>query len=96
MHVAKELEKRGQKISKGTKIPFVVTDGTPGSPLTAIPAEDFAGECDRFYLWENLVYPPTMRLLQSAFPDVDWTRFERVRPSKKARVSPNQMKLIEI
>jgi DNA polymerase elongation subunit (family B) len=96
VHVAKELEKRGQKIGKGTKISFVVTDGTPGSPLTAIPAEDFAGECDRFYLWENLVYPPTMRLLQSAFPDVDWTRFERVRPSKKARVSPNQMKLIEV
>lgn len=78
--VAKILRDRGEQVSEGTKIQYVVTDATK-SPMTVIPASDYTGvEADRFYLWESLVYPATMRLLQEAFPDEDWEAWLKVRP----------------
>jgi hypothetical protein len=52
--------------------------------MRVIPAEDFSGDFDRFYLWDTMIYPPTERLLAGAFPDHDWTSWGDVRP-KKAR-----------
>ena len=63
--------------------------------MKVAPAADYANDPDRFYLWENLIYPATQRLLEAAFPPEkgmaaevlqlrDWRRFENVRP-KKAR-----------
>ena len=92
--VAKILEQRGQSIVPGTKVEFVIVDGA-SSPMKVIPAEDFAGECDRFHLWDTLVYPPTQRLLEGAFPEVDWARYADVRPKKPrgraAKVAEEQL-----
>ncbi len=88
--IAKLLESRGRQVIAGSKVQYVVVDGA-SSPMRVIPAEDFNGECDRFYLWDTMVYPPTQRLLGGAFPDVDWARFADVRPKKprgKARKVP--------
>ena len=74
------LEARGQKIGAGSKIEYVVVDGA-SSPQKVIPAEDFAGDCDRYYLWER-VYSPTKSLLEAAFPDEDWEKWGDVRPPK--------------
>lgn len=79
--VAKILQERGQSITAGTKIDYVVVDGDC-SPMRVIPAEDYAGECDRYYLWDSMVYPPTQRLLEGAFPEVDWSSWGDVRPEK--------------
>ena len=46
---------------------------------------------DRFYLWENLVYPPTMRFLEKAFPKHNWTKYEVVRPRQAKWVLPGQL-----
>ena len=82
VRVAKILAARGAEVGEGTRIAYVVLDGDGGINV-AIPAGDYDGTCDRYYLWENLVYPPTLRLLQAAFPDSDWTTaLERVRPPK--------------
>jgi DNA polymerase elongation subunit (family B) len=88
--VARILKAKGQDVGEGTKIGYVVVDGL-ASPLGVVPADEWTGEFDRYYLWESLVYPPTQRLLASAFPTHDWTRWECVRPAKvqaieKARV----------
>ncbi len=103
--VAKILRKRGEQVGKGSKVAYVVTDGST-TPAKAIPADDYVGELDRHYLWEQLVYPPTMRVLQAAFPAAsgpgappapDWTDYERTRPPKPrvrvVRVDPRQLKL---
>jgi len=90
VRVAKILEARGQDVNEGTKISYVVLDGD-GGINAPIPAEDYTGELDRYYLWESLVYPPTQRLLQAAFPDADWrTALESIRPPKprKGRQAP--------
>jgi DNA polymerase elongation subunit (family B) len=87
VQVARILHKRGREVSAGVRINYVVTDATGN--LKVLPAEDWTpGDEDRHYLWENLVYPPTQRLLECAFPGGPWRRYEKSRPppAPKARV----------
>jgi hypothetical protein len=100
VEVAEILKSRGREVREGVRISYVVVDGSK-SPMRVIPAEDYTGvEADRFYLWENLVYPPTKALLEGAFPpfdergrpilEHDWDRFLRVRPRIDKHVVPGQ------
>lgn len=93
VQVARVLKARGEQVMEGSKIFYYVTDAS-SSPMKVAPANDYAGDPDRFYLWENLIYPATQRLLEAAFPPEkgmsaevlqlrDWRRFERVRPKKE-------------
>ena len=96
VRVAKILAERGQDVQEGTRIAYVVLDGEKGI-TTPIPASDYDGTFDRYYLWENLVYPPTQRLLQAAFPDHNWVSgLEKIRPPRlrvKAGVDTAQLGL---
>lgn len=78
---ARIMQARGDDVSIGTRIRFVVIDGSV-SPVRVIPASDYTGQADRYYYWENLVFPPTERLLAAAFPDTDWAQYSKVRPAK--------------
>ena len=91
VEIARLLQERGRDVTPGVRIEYVVVDGK-ASPQKCIPAEDFAGEFDRFYLWEELVYPPTLRVLQAAFPGEDWSRWERVRPKPAPKVAEPKAK----
>lgn len=93
VQVARVLKERGEQVVEGQKVFYYVTDASV-SPMKVAPAADYANDCDRFYLWENLIYPATQRLLEAAFPAEkgmsaeelqarDWARFERVRPKKE-------------
>lgn len=87
LQVAEILRERGMEVGTGTKIAYVVVDGS-AAPMKVIPAVDFTGEeLDRYYLWENLVWPPTQRFVENAFPNVDWASHSKVRP-KKPRKAP--------
>jgi DNA polymerase elongation subunit (family B) len=93
--VAKMLQARGETLYKGDKIDFVVTDGYR-SPVQVIPASDYdpkseTKNADRFYLWEKLVYPPTFRVLQAAFPKGNWEKYDNVRPKRLKGVLPGQL-----
>lgn len=79
--VAKELHKRGRDVGAGVRIEYFVRDFSTDPPTYA-PAEDWNGDVDRYYVWENLVYPATQRVLACAFPAHDWRKFERARPKK--------------
>jgi DNA polymerase elongation subunit (family B) len=92
VQVAHVLKERGEEVREGTRIDYVVADGSR-SPMRVIPASDYTGtEADRYYLWESLVYPPTQRLVEAAFPPADergrprvehdWSRWAKVRPSE--------------
>ena len=89
IEVARLLESRGLEVGEGTKVAYVVVDAST-SNIKVVPISDFTGEFDRFYLWENLVYPATYRLLESAFPDFNWKQWCKVRP----RVNINQLSLL--
>lgn len=79
--VGKILRSRGRDVREGTRVEYVVVDGSV-SPRKSIPAEDYANDVDRYYLWERMVYPPTMRILGSAFPEHDWSAWSKARPPK--------------
>lgn len=66
--IAKILKGKGEEIDVGSKISYVVIDGSV-SPMSVIPLEEYTGVCDRAYLWEHLVYPATYRLLAAMFPE---------------------------
>lgn len=81
VQVAKMMQERGMEVREGTRIPYVIVD--QGPPMKAIPASDYekTKEVDRYYMWEVTIYPPTLRLLQAAFPyHVSWSLFEKQRP----------------
>jgi DNA polymerase elongation subunit (family B) len=81
VEIALELQRRGKDVRPGVKIEYFVVDGST-APLKYLPAEDYAGQVDRFYLWEDVIYPPTQRVLEATFPAADWKRWARVRPAK--------------
>jgi hypothetical protein len=93
--IAKILKERGRDVGKGVRIEFVITDASV-SPMRAIPAEDYTGECDRHYVWESLVYPASQRLLEAAFPDQDWKAWESSRPPASSKGLKGQLQLGEL
>ena len=56
------MDKDGKKTTK-TKIRNV-QDG--------IETQDFAGQYDKEYYWDNLILPNCSRLLKVVFPEIDW------------------------
>ncbi len=90
VRVARELEALGEDVSEGTRIAYVVMDGSV-SPSVVISADQFDGVTfDRHHYWMSAIYPPTMRVLAGAFPDHPWSRWIGKRP--KAAL-PGQMTL---
>lgn len=93
VRVARILRDRGEEVGDGTRIRYVVANGAsskfqnPDGKTRVIPADDYCPEppgnpmdCDRFHLWQKIVFPPTLRFIQAAFPDHDWGNLEEVRP----------------
>jgi len=89
VEIAAQLEERGIPIPEGFKVDYYVVDGA-SSPQKTAWIGDWDGQFDRFYLWENLVYPAALRVLDAAFPDPWWKQHERVRPKKIRGVLPGQ------
>lgn len=87
--IAKILKERGEQIEEGVRVEWYVVDASV-SPQRIAPAADYAGECDRFYVWESQVWPATKRLLEAAFPGHDWRQYDRVRPKKQRGVASGQ------
>lgn len=82
VQIAKILKERGREITAGTRIEYIISDGSD-SPNKVIPAEDYDGtNADRFHLWEDKVWPPTKRFLEAAFPDWTWAAWDKRRPPK--------------
>jgi DNA polymerase elongation subunit (family B) len=81
IELAKRMLAEGKEIREGIRIAYVILDGSNG--IKAIPAAQYTGEFDRFYLWEKSVYPATMRFLMAIFPDYDWKQYLKVRPKKE-------------
>lgn len=81
VRVARMLEERGRDVGEGAKVEYVVVDAYT-SPQTVVPAEDWPVEIDRYGLWDKQVAPPTLRLLEAAFPGHGWNRWAKTKPAK--------------
>ncbi len=88
--VARLLAERGEDVSQGTKIEYVVVDGD-ASPQKVVPISDFDGTFDRRYLWNSGVWPASARVLRGALPDVDWDVWLAIKPrASHARPVPEE------
>ncbi len=67
---ARMMRDKGYEVRAGTKVQFVVTKkkGRTGTQEIVL-AEDYTGALDRWFLWENSVFPGTYRLVKAAFKD---------------------------
>lgn len=92
LRIAEILKERGHDIKEGTRVSYVIIDGY-SSPKKVIPAEDYTGgEVDRDALWNHSVYPATRRLLEAAFPQGPWARWQR-KGKPKIKHDPRQLGL---
>lgn len=92
--------KEGADIRPGDRIPYIVTDASV-SPMKVVHLDDFDGTYDRHYIWQNLVYPASQRVLEACYPGHKWggamlkTRPKKARKKKestKADGSPGTVK----
>lgn len=91
VRVAREMQERGEDVSEGTRIAYVIANGRV-SPAVVIPAEEFNGiNFDRHWYWNKAVYPATMRVLAGAFPNVNWKRWVAKYPKP---ILPGQLALV--
>jgi DNA polymerase elongation subunit (family B) len=92
VELARQLHEQGDDVSEGTKISYFLFDASKRGDTVFRTAAEWNGECDRFEVWEKLTWPPTQRLLSAAFPEVDWTRFSKVRPKAPRVTKPRKGK----
>lgn len=78
VEVAELLRQRGENVSAGTRISYVITDGTK-SPAEVIPASDWTGDINRAAMWDSQIARATVRVLKCAFPGHDWSRWANSR-----------------
>jgi DNA polymerase I len=79
VRIAKAMLENGEEVRIGSRIRYIVVDASK-SPVVIVQPENYKGNVDRFYLWNTLIYPPSMRLLAGAFPDINWTHYISSRP----------------
>lgn len=92
VRVAREMQERGEDVSEGTRIGFVVVDGQV-SPSKVISVSEFDGKTfDRIFYWSKSIYPAIKRVLAGAFPDRPWHRWTAKYP--KVKVLPGQLSLL--
>lgn len=82
VRIAQEMKARGEEVHEGIRVSYFTKDASV-SPALVAAASDYDGtNADRYYIWEDQVWKPSRRLLQSAFPEFVWKGYNRVRPRK--------------
>lgn len=83
IELARLMQANGEDVSEGTKISYFIFDAVAKGGKEYRTVDEWDGSVDRYELWDNIVYPPTMRLLAAAFPEHDWKKgWARTRPKK--------------
>lgn len=84
VRVAKVLAERGEEIRSGTRVEYLIISDE-GDRIEAVPARDPGAleKIDRQYYWNTRIYPPTARVLESAFPDELWVETTQQRKERR-------------
>lgn len=65
VQIAEQLIDKGEEFFVGMKIPYVVIGSNP--VIKAIHADDFTGQCDRYFYWQRRILPPIERMVKARF-----------------------------
>jgi hypothetical protein len=84
VRVAKVLAERGEEIRSGTRVEYLIVSDE-GDRIEAVPARDPGAleKINRQYYWNTRIYPPTARVLESAFPDEAWAETTQQRKERR-------------
>lgn len=84
VRVARVLADRGEEIRSGTRVEYLIISDE-GDRIEAVPARDPGAleKINRQYYWNTRIYPPTARVLESAFPDEAWTETTQQRKERR-------------
>jgi len=75
---------KGERFYVGQQIPYVVMKN---SPLEIVHFKDYSGNFDRRYYWNNQIFPPAQRILESVFKEHDWEQYlEKIEKQKKLKL----------
>lgn len=72
VRLAEEMIAAGKEIYVGSKIAYVVVDGSK-SPVKVISADAFTGVYDIVYIWMKKILPCLERILCVLWPNEDWS-----------------------
>jgi len=86
IELARKMIENGEDVAEGTKVTYFIYDASHKGDIEYRLAKDWDGTCDRFEIWEKMMWPPTQRLLEASFPGHQWDdQYGSVRP-KAARM----------
>ena len=71
--LAEDNSKKGDYFFVGAKIPHIVIQN---KPLKIINKRDFSGIFDTKYYWENQLWGPVFRVVNTVFPKYRWEKWE--------------------
>ncbi len=91
VEIAKRMAAKGQDVSSGVRVSYVVTDADV-SPQEIIALEDYVGGVDVRHMW-HATYDPTLRLLAGAFDSRNWNRWKIPKVKVKNRPLKGQLGL---
>lgn len=72
--VIAEKQLKNGDVLISNEVEYIVT-GRDGTKLDGIATDQFTGEFDKEYYWDNLILPNINRLLSVAFPDIGWSSY---------------------
>jgi len=74
VHVALAVKRKekGDLFFVGKRVPYIVV---ANKPLRIVHQDEFDGSYDEKYYWENQIFPPAFRLLETVFPDYNWDKY---------------------
>ena len=76
LRVVEDMEREGKAVYVGDKIEYYIysVDGE-GKPVPRHVSK-FDGSYAKIYYWNNIVYPPLMRVLSVVYPKYNWERYK--------------------
>ena len=70
--IAKKLHHQGKEFFVGMQIPYIITSM---GPLDGVHEDDFKGEYDKEYYFNNRTYEPVKRIFEVVWPKYDWDQY---------------------
>lgn len=96
IELARALHEQGEDMAEGAKVSYFVFDASDRKQVEYRTLAQWDGTCDRYEVWEKLSWPPTQRLLEAAFPGLEWQkRFGKVRPPKPRKAPKRRAKALK-
>ena len=86
VRIARDMEARGEDVAEGAKIRYVIVDAA-ASPQVVQTVQEYdpdSDAMDRMALWDRQIWPATLRLLETAFPEHSWDRFTGLVRARRA------------